>query len=175
MALRLLASLAAVLILGGQDNPKPLKEFKSREGSFSVLLPETPKKEVSPIDDPKGDQGPQYQFSVDRGNGAYLVSYQANHGLRNVDDEAADRALKRAQERVRTSSNAKLVSEKKIKLQDKYPGREYVLEIAANSGILRSRMYLVKGMLYQVIAVGAADFAKSEEADRVLNSFKLKK
>jgi len=67
------------------------------------------------------------------------------------------------------------VSQKKIKLDDRFPGRDFVMEITGRQGLLRGRAYLANGTLYKVIVVGAKEFAESSEADQVLDSFKLKR
>jgi hypothetical protein len=172
MASRFVAiGLAAVMGVLAVD----LKEFTSERGGFSVLLPGTPTEEKVPIKDPKYKSAVQYQFTVGEDNGAYLVSYQDNPGLAKANQSALEQALISAQKRAQTSIDGQLVSEKKIKLQDEFPGREFTFELPAVSGAYRSRMYLVKGRLYQVIVVGTKEFAQTKDADKVLESFKLAK
>jgi hypothetical protein len=165
-------SVIAPLAFGAQDKSKGLREFTFRTGGFAVLLPEKPQKQEVPV---QGQGGTQVQYGVDRENGAYIVSYQANPNLANAGDDVAAQALKQGQDAVRKSFNGKIVNQTDIKLDDKFPGREYVLDIPSRKGVLRARMYLAKGTLYQVIVVGEKAFVESSEADQVLNSFKLKK
>src|SRR4051812_41959913 len=91
--------LAGIAVLGlvaaaiGQEPPAKLEPFRSAEGNFSVLLPGTPTGETVPIADSKGAPAEQVQFALNRGNGAYLVSYQDNPGLKDAGAEQAERAL----------------------------------------------------------------------------------
>jgi len=168
--------LAVIPLLGAADEPgSPLKLFTSTKGNFSVLLPGTPTEAKVPIADPKGEPAEQYQFTLDRGNGAYVVSYQDNPGLKSAGMEESERALSAARSAVQRGFGGRLLSERKIKLHDTYPGLEFEVEVPAGPGLCRARMYLVKGRLHQVIVVGAREFATAAEADRVLDSLKLLK
>jgi hypothetical protein len=160
---------------GDDEQTSSLKLFTSKEGNFSVLLPGTPKMEKVPNSDPKLGLPDQYQFNLDRGNGAYTVSYQDNPNLKNASREALEQHLTAARAGIQQGFGGKLLSERRILLDDKYPGLEFVVDIPKASGLFRSRMYLVNGRLHQVIAVGVKEFASSSEADRILDSFKLLK
>jgi hypothetical protein len=160
-------------LLGVQDNPASLRLFTSQEGGFSLLLPDTPHKRVTSTP----GEPPQIQFYIKRANGVYLASYVPNDKMKDADDDTVDRGLRKGQKTVQAQFGAKLVSEKKIKLDGKYPGREFVLELPMKpkGRLLRSRIYAVNGVQYQIILVGEKAFAESDEADRVLKSFRLKK
>lgn len=150
-----------------------LKEFSSKAGRFSVLLPGTPQQSTVP--EPGGNDGAvmQYQFTVDAGNGALVVSYQDNPNLKGASDERLQEALARVQDKVRAGFGGNPVSSKPIKLAGRFPGLDYQCDIPAAGGIYRSRSYLVDTRLYQVIAVGAKEFATSPQTEQVLGSFKL--
>jgi hypothetical protein len=174
--LQLFAAIAVpVLLVAADAPPSALKEFASKEGGFSVLLPGTPNETKIPIPAPPGGKRTtQYLFAVNRGNGAYLVSYQDNPELEKVSAEKAQEALKRAQTGVQNMFNGKLMNEKAITFQGN-PGREFSTEVPAGPGVCRSRIYLVKGRLYQLIAVGVKEFPTTPEAEQFFNSFKLTK
>src|SRR6202011_5912405 len=113
----LFLGLAFPFLLAAENKPKSgWKEFTSKDGGFSVLLPAPPKEDKVPIKSPDGKPTTQYQFAVDGGNGAYLVSYQDNPNLVKADGEAADKALIAAQKTAQASVGGKLLAEKKIKL-----------------------------------------------------------
>jgi hypothetical protein len=169
-----LIGLAVIPLLPAADEPgSPLRLFTSTKGNFSVLLPGTPREEKVSIPDPKGEPGEQYQFTLDRGNGAYVVSYQDNPDLKSAGREESERKLSAARGAVQRGFGGRLLSERKIKLHDTYPGLEFAVEVPAGPGLCRARMYLVRGRLHQVIVVGAREFAAATEADRVLDSFRL--
>ena len=95
--------------------------------------------------------------------------------LANATRDELSKALLVAQEKVQKSMQGKLVRSKEIALEKQYPGREYEFEIPTAAGQYRSRSYLVKGRLYQVIVVGKREFVASKDADRFMDSFKLQK
>jgi hypothetical protein len=171
-----LVGLAVIPLFAAADEPgSALKPFTSTKGNFSVLLPGTPREEKVSIPDPKGEPGEQYQFVLDRGNGAYVVSYQDNPDLKSAGREEAERKLSAARTAVQRGFGGRLLGERPIKLHDTYPGLEFEVEVPAGPGLYRSRMYLVRGRLHQVIVVGAREFTTATEADRVLDSFRLLK
>ena len=161
---------SASLSPAGSGKPE-FAEFTSKEGGFTILFPGTPKQVKVP--DKQGGVL-QYQFMAGNEDGAYLLSYQDNANLRNATQEGLAKALVKGQEAAQASVKGKLVQAKEITLDKKHPGREYEFETPLGmGGIFRSRAYLVKGRLYQVIVIGKKEFAKSKEADRFLDSFKL--
>jgi hypothetical protein len=167
------ALITSFALTAAQDaEPLSLKKYKSEDGNFSIELPGVPKAQRVPVnpENEKGAKQVQYVYGVD--DGAYLVSYQDNPNLEEADEKAQAEALKTAQESL-GKTFGKLLSEKPIKLLDKYPGREFEYEIPGQKGRYRSRMYMVDGRLYQVIVVGAEAFASSKTAEAVLDSFAL--
>src|SRR5262249_3510282 len=67
----------------------------------------------------------------------------------------------------------KSTSSKAIKLQKKYPGREFAFDIPDLEGKGKGRVYIVGDRLYQVTALGTEDFMSSDDIDVFFNSFKL--
>jgi hypothetical protein len=169
LALALIASLA----LTAQEAEAPkLKKYKSEDGNFSIELPGVPEAQRVPINPDNENAGKQVQYVYGVENGAYLVSYQDNPKLGEAEAKVQEEALKTAQDSL-GKTFGKLLSEKPIKLLDKYPGREFEYEIPGQKGRYRSRMYLVDGRLYQVIVVGTEEFASSKTAEAFFNSFGL--
>jgi hypothetical protein len=162
-----------LLLLAGEDNPSVLRLFAPAEDGFSVLLPDTPRKRSAPV---SGGENGLTQWYLKRSNGAYLVACVRKLEMKNTDEETAARALKRGQDAVQSQLQAKLVREQAIKLQGKYPGREFLLEFSINSGprLLRSRIFAANGVQYQIILVGDKGFIESTEANQVLDSFRIK-
>jgi hypothetical protein len=171
-----LVGFAAATLLAAADEPNPaLKTFRSEDGNFTVLLPGTPRAERVPIADPKGEPAEQTQFTLDRGNGAYVVSYQDNPNLKDAPKAELEQALTAARAAVQRGFGGQLLSERKLVFYGKYPGLEFEVEVPMGPGLCRARLYLVHGRLHQVIAVGAKEFATAKEVDRVLDSFALLK
>jgi hypothetical protein len=167
-----IAALVGSLLLASQDNSASPKLFAPEKGGFSVLLPEMPKERVV-----SGGGEKLTQWYIEHPAGAYVVTQVVNNEMRNADDETADRGLKKGQRAVQSQLKAKLVREQKIKLEGKYPGREFVLEFSdkGKPRLLRSRIYAANGTQFQIILVGDRDYTQSREADQVFNSFRLKK
>jgi hypothetical protein len=170
----LLVALLASNSLAQEDSPA-LKRYKTDEGNFSIMLPGAPKAQRVPIADPNDKDAKQVQYVYGGDDGAYLVSYQDNPKLVEADEGSAEEALKSAQDGL-AKTFGKLLSEKAIKLADRYPGREIEFEVKGEKGgIYRARLYLVDGRLYQVVVVGTKEFATSKSAAAMLDSFTLLK
>jgi predicted RNase H-like HicB family nuclease len=154
------------------DDSKPApKEFVSKASRFSILFPGTPKEERDAGADGKLQQ---VQYTLPAADGAYLVSIQDNPGLADATNEKLDDALAKAQEAARKGLNGKNAQSKSLMLDKKYPGRQIEFDfVGPSEGRFRSRAYMVKGRLYQVIVVGKKEFANAVPADRFIDSFKL--
>jgi hypothetical protein len=161
-----LLCLVPCLVAVAQQPKAESKEFVSKDGGFSVVLPETPKESTE-------DGLKQHQFQVDTPNGTLVVSYQDNPGLKDATDDVIVDALKQAQEAVQKGFQGNPVKSQAIKLADKYPGLDFECDIPAAGGVYRSRSYMVDGRLYQLIAVGVKEFATGETANTFLGSLKL--
>lgn len=171
----LAALVVAVLAtpVHAEDEAPALKRYKSTDGNFAVSLPGVPKAQRVPINDPTDKDATQVQYVHGTDDGAYLVSYQDNPKLVEADESIADEALKASQAAL-AKRFGKLLSEKQIKLDDKYPGRQFEYELEGEKGgLYRSKIFLVDGRLYQVIVVGTREFATSKTADAVFESFGL--
>ena len=173
----MIAVLALPLLVttgrSADDAGKAAKEFTSKVGGFSAAFPGTPKESKEPI---AKDGTIQTQYTLDGPTGAYLVSFQDNPNLAKAGKVEREKALQAAQDAVQRGTQGKLLRSKEITLDKVHPGREYEIQAShGGGGLFRSRAYLVKDRLYQVIVVGQKDFATSKEADRFLESFKLVK
>jgi hypothetical protein len=156
------------LLMAAQQAPPAveLKEFSSKEGGFTVLLPGTPSASVQ-----KSKDLVNHIFVLDRKPTAYLVAYLIDSKLSKAGADDIARTLEKARKSVEVGFKGKLLSEKKITL-DKHPGIEFQLEAPA-AGIYRSRAFVANDRLYQVTVLGPKDVVTSAEADKILDSFKL--
>lgn len=151
------------LVLTAEDK----KEFvlKSKEGRFSVTLPEKP---IESKGKASGDD--LYKFYVDLNERAYIVAYGDSPGAAKVDpDKLLDGAVAGS-----VLKGSKLVKEEKITLgQKKYPGREFRIELPDKKNYMRKQVFLVGERLYQVMAIGPDDFDKSKAVDDFFKSFAI--
>jgi hypothetical protein len=174
------AVLSAVVVCLGlagarADDAAQWKEYASDEGRFTVKMPGTPKKSKTPIDAPGGKTLDQHQFLIDKGNLAYLVAYQDDPNLKNVNEETAQKVLDAARDAVPKALDGKLLDTRKIKLDDKHLGVEFRVEVASIKGVYRSRIYVVGERIYQITVVGPKEVTSSKESDAYLDSLKLTK
>jgi hypothetical protein len=150
-------------------DPPEWKEFASKEGRFTVLMPGTPKQNKADTESDFG-KGVLYMNVMQIGKvmyGANYCDYPAEvkkASIKKIYDASRDGAV--------ANMKGKLDSEKDIKLGE-YPGREIRIEVAEGKYLFRARVYLVEQRLYQVVILGTPEDATSKEADKFLDSFKL--
>lgn len=173
ISLPLLAcGLAACL---AADPPKGWKTFESKSGGFQIAFPTKPeesKQAIKPMGG--GEEVEQIQFIVGQQNGAFLASHQPAPKLAASDAKTISNALDSARDALVRKFEGKVLDSKEVKL-DAATGKEVVLDCPKLQGLLRTRMFLTNGRLYQIIVMGTKDFVASPEADYFLESFKLKK
>jgi hypothetical protein len=153
-----------LLLIAGAD----FKEFSSKDGKFKAQFPGEP---MTKTIDAAGVKAKT--FTVEEKNGGYVVSYA---DLPIPADEGADLIEKRldgSRDGMVKNIRGTLTGEKKIKLADKYPGREITADLPGKKGVIRARIYIVGKRLYQVLVIGTEDTAKSADATKFLESFQL--
>jgi hypothetical protein len=148
------------------------KEVANKDGGFVVLMPGTAVSQTESLRTPSGPIDlVMYIVERKKEETVYIAMFcemPENVFKMGTDEQRLDYARKRAV----ASTKGKLVSEKKIKLGT-YPGRELVFELE-NKGQVRQRVYAVKDKLYQLLVSGPREQTTSKDADRFLDSFKLK-
>jgi hypothetical protein len=143
---------------------KPLEfsTFKSDTGRFSVDMPGTPKalkQTINMIDN--------YAFAIELPQGrAFLVSY---FDLPPNLQLTLDTSLKA----YAGGRRGTILSQKKVTLNDEFPGVEAQVQLP-DGKISRLRLFMVKQRQYQVVVDGSPEFVRSKDADRFLNSFRVK-
>jgi hypothetical protein len=141
------------------------KLFRCPDGRFTVTLPANPKKQELSV---HGKRTTMF-INQDR-NGVHMVAYadlpipaiESSEKIRERLDGARDGMLQNVK--------AKLTGESSVTLQGKYPGREVQAEIPNVSGVIRARIFLVNGRLYQVATIGNSEWVNSTESTTLLGS-----
>jgi hypothetical protein len=147
-------------------------EFSSVDGAFSVLMPGTPTEQTQSQDTDLGAIE-VHSFTFEQGGVAYLVGY---NDLPAAVLEAVtpavilDSACGGQVEKV----NGTLLNKEEIMLGT-YPGRDLEIQIQDSTGTssLRSRTFLIRDRLYQVMVVGPKGQITSPDTTKFLDSFKL--
>jgi hypothetical protein len=162
------AALLAPLLLLALCAAEPA-EWTSPDRQFKVRFPGTPKESEL-----KTRNRPVKVYSVEGGKFACKVMVTEMPELANATDEKREKALDAARDALLKSLDGKLVSEKTIRLGDKHPGRELLIETPATKLHWRWRAYCTPGYFYEVVVAGrSADAVKSREAEAFLDSFRL--
>ncbi len=142
------------------------KEFASKEGRFSANFPTEPT--VESKKDAKGDVTVTTQSTTENGAIAFFVIYS---------DVMGDFSIVNAKEILKQSANAAKADPKSYKEVplNGYPGLEFVAEIEKpdTKVLMKTRLYLVKNRLYQVIAAAEQSKKDKAEFDKFLDSFRL--
>jgi len=158
----------------GEEQPTGdgLIEFKSEAGKFSIRLPAKPEHEITEVGTAKEKQ---HQFKVGTEQGVYLVSYQDNPNLEGSTPEQLMAALESGRDRLPKVFRGKLLESKSVTLGNTHPGLSFRVEIPQANGEARCRFYLVGTRLFQIMAIGVPEFANSNQATQVIDSFQLLK
>jgi len=150
------------------------KEFSSPEGGFSVLMPVPPtQKRQSTNSSTLSLDSNVFTASLEEGKVIYSVAYT------NFPEELAEfppnLLLDSLSNRFTNDKKIKLISLQNISF-GKYPGKEFKFE-APGEIIVNHRTYIAEKRLYQLTAEipKARESALSNDTDRFLNSFRLRK
>jgi hypothetical protein len=146
-----------------------LTQYKSPDNSFSVMLPKKVDKQNQTINTQLGPIN-AYMFNAKLKYQEFTIAYSEypDSFVKVTDpktllDGSRDGAVRNIQ--------GQLLSETLIDI-DGNPGRELRIE-GPQKMVLKSRMYLVKNRLYQIMVVSKPDHAFDKKIDEVFNSFKI--
>lgn len=145
--------------------------FKSKEGKFSVALPGKPVEKTNKVKIGDGEVE-MHVFTLRQKDGVFAITY--NDYAKAVVGDDPDKFLAGVVERNAANLKGKLVTDEKITTgKKKYPGRVIRVEMPDKKGLYRARIFLAGERLYQVVALGPDEFAKSKAVDDYLNSFEI--
>jgi hypothetical protein len=153
-----------------EPNESAFEEYVSEPGAFRVLLPGKPEE----IDIPSRDgKPPGYQLTLDGYEGAYLVFFSDDPELSGMDSRARQRYLNASVNELAREVGGRIASKRLALLDDQYLGLSCEMELSDPAGWFRARLFLVDERLYRLTAVGYGDFARSDDAETFLTSFRL--
>lgn len=169
-ALVLLVALTPLALSADDKKPAP---FASKDGKFSVALPDKPTEKTSKVK--VGDaEATLHIFSVDQKEPkrGYVITYiEYPKGTVGADK---DKFVAGVVERNVARLKGKVASNEPITLgKQKHPGRDVRVELAETKQLYRARVFLVGERVYQVTVLGAEEAVKGKEVDDYLASFKV--
>jgi len=165
----LMAGLLFGVLMTSGCGPAELKPFTPPGGGWTASFPGEPKSQT------QNQMGITLtMYAVEERNGAYLVS--VNQLPENIPDDQVQARLKDARDGAINASGAKLISDKPLKLDGKYPGIELRASITKPiDGIIRQRIYLVGKTMYQIMVLGKESLTDSDHSTKFLDSLTLTK
>jgi hypothetical protein len=165
----------AIILLGLSGcSPTSPQSFTSEEGAFSVVSPLSLQESSQSIDTQLGPIEVHF-FMGEDANRAFMVGY-SDYPQDFVDQSDPQVMLDGAVNGAVSNVNGELVSEVKIHLSDRYPGREIVVTAMVDNnqeGTLKGRLFLVNNRLYQIMSIAPSDNLNVQEMDDFINSFEL--
>ncbi|MCL5275564.1 MAG: hypothetical protein M1434_12605 [Chloroflexi bacterium] len=150
------------------------QDFSSDKGKFTVTMPATPKESSQSVDTAAGKID-LYLYTAQVGTSAYLVSF-SDYPADMMSQADPAKVLDGAMNGAVTNISGTILSSQDITLSGN-PGKDFSAEGKIKNpgdGSVRGRIYLVKNRLYQIIVVGMKDQIPTADADKYLQSFKLK-
>ena len=164
------AVVAAQLTTGVlQKDFSKLTEFKSPDHSFVIMLPENVKAQEQTVNTQLGPikmymynaKSKHQHFTVAQSD--YPGSFVNSTDPKTILDGSRDGSVRNIQ--------GQLLSETLIELQG-HPGRELKIE-GPNKIVIKSRIYLVKNRMFQIMALSKPDHSFDKKIQDVFDSFKI--
>jgi hypothetical protein len=168
----LILALVAPLLLAAKEK-EAWKELAPKDAGFVVSMPGTFVEQKETLKLPSGPLELMIYFVERKKDETAFLVIWCEFPEAVFKGGTAEQRLDYARKRALASSKGKLVKETKIKL-DGHPGRELHFEIEGK-GLIRQRLYSVKDKLYQLLVSGPREMVMSKDADRFLDSIKLKR
>jgi hypothetical protein len=148
-----------------------LKDFKLEDGKVKVLLPAAPEMMTQKL--PNGV--PVKMYLARSPNALYIVATMDLAEAANETEEKLQERLDNARDLAVQNAKGKLLKETRIKLANKHPGREVIIELPSGQGVARQRVYLAEGRMYQVMIVGSQEAVNAAASGKFLDSLAVTK
>jgi hypothetical protein len=156
--------------LPGQEDAA-WKEKSYAEQGFAILFPPGNTANSSNTRTTKYGSSQVTVHVVVKGNDGFAAGTQS-YTAKTTKGKSAEQMLDICRNESAQEVQGRLVSEKKIKLDKKYPGRE--LQIVAGDGkTIRARIFWANQKMYLTMVMGSEAFVGSADAEKFLGSFKL--
>ncbi len=166
---RVLLFIAILLFtLTGCGEAQP-QAVTNAAGKYKLLMPGTPKTKSQNT----ASGVTMHVEYYEEGNGAFLVAYADTPIPADESEADTQTRLDEARDGALTNANGLLISESRIKLADKYHGREFRGTVGKIRGNLVARVYIVDGRLYQIMALGKVSWINREVIKKCMDSFEL--
>ncbi len=149
------------------------KEYDSEDGSYAITMPAKPSHMVQTQESLVGDLDVHMMIADMGGRGAFMVGH-ADYP-ENFTDVSADELLDMAAQGAVNSTEARLLSKKKITL-DGHPGLELELSLKKLKGRTVTRVYWVAPRrIYIMFASGPSSPETDTRLSTFLNSLRLRR
>ncbi|VTU01773.1 Uncharacterized protein OS=Crinalium epipsammum PCC 9333 GN=Cri9333_3190 PE=4 SV=1 [Gemmataceae bacterium] len=172
----LLVCVAA--LAGGCKKSGPMEAFDSKEWKFTAKFPGKPevKSQSAPV--PGGPQVTMHMFSVTERNGAMMIGVADMPIPEGEGAAKIEERLDGARDGAVANIGATLQTSSPVKLQGKYPGREFTAKLppppkGPPEGLVKARIYLVGKRLYQTMVIGTTAFVIEARSTEFLDSFQV--
>jgi hypothetical protein len=142
--------------------------YNPEGGSYRIDMPAAPRVATAPIPVGAGQTVPMTEAAVRLGTADYLASY-VDYPERIARAASADLMLDRVRDGM--SAGSTLRGEQKLAI-GRFPGREFVV-VQANGANTATRLYWVRGRLYQLTVTGGAGIENQPDTRRFFDSFAL--
>jgi hypothetical protein len=167
--MQLVELIPLVLLLVGDVDQ--LKEIKLENGKVQVLLPATP--EVMTQKLPNGV--PLKMYLARTANALCIVATMDLPDAAGETEEKLQERLDAARDLAVQNAKGKLLKETRIKLANKHPGREELIELPTGQGVVRQRIYVAEGRLLQLMVIGSPEVVQAALASKFLDSLAVAK
>jgi hypothetical protein len=160
----LLVLLAPALLCLCAADPEA---YTSPDGKFAIHFASKPMESEQ-----KTPAGPMKMYLDVKSGQVVMVMSSPMFGT--LPPEGIDLLLDQSRDGI--AGKGKVLSNKKIKLNDKYPGREMVVEQDGGQAFMNLRMFMVENDMYiLMVTAPTQDAVKSKETMAFMDSFKLAK
>lgn len=152
--------------------PKAIAPFYSKKGGFSIVFPDTPKEHQHTTTSEIGQiELTQYIYGKDDTH-AWVASF-SDYPKRMIQLGNKDQLLKGIKHRIVEDLRATVLSEEKIKLEDKYDGLSFLAKAKKRDLNIVYKIFLVKNRVYQLSMYSSIGSIKVQDSTEFFGSFKL--
>jgi hypothetical protein len=164
LAPALILSGVLIMVRGGPHTHFPWKRYDFKEGGFSAIFPGPPESTVD-----KKKEG-EFEF----------VEYKLHFGIQEPAYDfrvvvtpippQVDFSLQKVEENLSSGASMKLLNRKLISVEGR-PGVDILLKTGEGFDV-KTRIYVLDGKYYQIIAVASEEALQAKEIDDFFNSVK---